>query len=431
MLNRSHFRRSVLGMAASAALGLGANLFAQTPLPDVLPETPVPAPLSAPPVVEYQPTIVISDEAPAGPRFWASAEYLLWQVKGEPLPTPLLTTGPFDTLGPSQRPGVLGEPGTQVLLGGQDVNFGMSSGGRFTAGSWLGDSHVIGVEGNYLFLSQQSSSHAYSATGLPGTAPLSIPFYDVTIPAEDSTGVALPRGAGFSGVADLTVSTRLQGSELNVLLPLCTYHGIRLEWLSGFRWINIDESLHFATVSTNVPPQSPDVFATSDRFSTENNFFAGQFGARAHYQWNRFGIDLTGKIALGGDHEETHIRGSLLTNDFTNIGPVQGFPGGYFALPSNIGDFSRNHFAAAPEVNLNFDYQATDHIKLVAGYTFLYVSHVARPGEEIDRAINPTQGPAFTGVPSTAIAGPVRPTYQGNDGSFFAHGLNLGVEITY
>jgi hypothetical protein len=61
MLNRSHFRRSVLGMAASAALGLGANAFAQTPAPAVLPETPAPAPLAAPAVVEFQPTIVISD----------------------------------------------------------------------------------------------------------------------------------------------------------------------------------------------------------------------------------------------------------------------------------------------------------------------------------------------------------------------------------
>jgi hypothetical protein len=431
MLARIRFRRSVLGLATSLVLGVGSSAFAQAPAPATLPDAPAPLPTPISPVPDYQPGIIIADEQQAPSRMWASAEYLLWQIKGEPLATPLLTTGPIDAVGPSGRPGVLGGPGTQVLLGGEDVNFGMSSGGRFSAGYWFGDCQTIGVEGNYLFLNQVSSSHAISAPGLPGTPPLSIPFSNVTIPGEDSTGVALPTGSGFSGIADLTVSTRLQGAELNTVLPLCTYHGIRLEALGGFRWINIDESLHFTTVSTNVPPLMPDVFDTSDRFSTQNNFYAGQFGARARYQWNRLGLDLTGKIALGGVHEETQIRGSLLTNDFTNIGPVQAFPGGYFALPTNIGDFSRDHFAAAPEVDLNFDYRVTDHIKVFAGYTFLYVSNVARPGEEIDRAINPTQGPAFTGVPSSAIAGPVRPTYQGHDGSFFAHGLNVGLEVSY
>jgi hypothetical protein len=203
------------------------------------------------------------------------------------------------------------------------------------------------------------------------------------------------------------------------------------ELIGGFRFLDLDEHLKFTTVSTNVPPQMADVFTTIDRFTTENDFYAGQIGARARYAWNRFGVEATGKIALGSMHEVTHIRGSLLTNDFTNLGPVQAFPGGYLALPTNIGDYSSDRFAAAPEVGLNFDYHLGDHVRLFMGYTFLFVSSVARPGDEIDRVINPTQGPGFTGVVPSVLTGAARPTFPAKDTNFFAQGINWGLEISY
>ena len=380
---------------------------------------------------EVEPTFVISSDAPTSTRTWASAEYLLWQVKSAPLPTPLITTGPADTLGPSERPGALGLDGTQVLLGGHDVNFGPSSGGRFTLGAWLGNQQTVGLEGSYLFLGQVFASHSVSAPGLVGTPPLALPFFNPTVGAQDSTGIALPRGNGFSGVADLTVSTRLQGAELNAVVPMTSTRGLTWELLGGFRFLDIDERLHFTTVSTNVPPQTADIFTTSDRFTTENDFYGGQIGVRARYRWNNIGLQAATKIALGSMHEVTHIRGNLLTNDFTNIGPVQAFPGGYLALPTNIGDYSRDQFAAVPEINLGVDYLMGDHVRLFAGYTFLYVSSVARPGDEIDSVINPTQGPGFTGVAPSPLMGAARPTFLGKDSSFFAQGINLGLEISY
>ena len=57
-------------------------------------------------------------------RISISAETLLWWMKDSPAPPPLVSTG------------VLGQPGTAVLLGGEDLNTHEHAGLRVTAGYW-------------------------------------------------------------------------------------------------------------------------------------------------------------------------------------------------------------------------------------------------------------------------------------------------------
>ena len=114
----------------------------------------------------------------------------------------------------------------------------------------------------------------------------------------------------------------------------------------------------------------------------------------------------TGKVALGDMQQQTRINGVLASNDFNGLGPVQTFPGGYFALPTNSGTYTRDRFAVVPEANLSVGYQVNRVISVFAGYSFLYLSNVARPGEQIDRVINPSQGTAFTGTVPAPLVGP-------------------------
>src|SRR5262245_23179675 len=53
-------------------------------------------------------------------RFYGSAEYLLWWTKDAPNQVPLVTKG------------FVGSPGTEVLIGGKDVDFGSQNGARAT-----------------------------------------------------------------------------------------------------------------------------------------------------------------------------------------------------------------------------------------------------------------------------------------------------------
>src|SRR5262245_43612810 len=78
----------------------------------------------------------------AAGRFWATAEYLYWHAAGYNFP-PLLTTSPPST--PQPLAGVLGAPGTFVVVGGSSFNDKFYSGLRFGAGLWLNQCQTCGI----------------------------------------------------------------------------------------------------------------------------------------------------------------------------------------------------------------------------------------------------------------------------------------------
>ena len=60
------------------------------------------------------------------PDGWVTLEALIWATKNSPLPVPLITTGsPFHAL-----PCALGQPGTQVIYGGDSINLHAAGGFR-------------------------------------------------------------------------------------------------------------------------------------------------------------------------------------------------------------------------------------------------------------------------------------------------------------
>ena len=129
--------------------------------------------------------------------------------------------------------------------------------------------------------------------------------------------------------------------------------------------------------------------------------------------------------------EDVAISGSLVTNDFSNGGPAQTFTGGYFALPTNIGDRSRTAFAVVPEVQLKVGYRIMPSASVYLSYSFLYASDVARPGNQINRNINQTQSVSYTGAPSPTLIGPGQPSFGFNRSDFWAQGVGLGLEVRF
>jgi hypothetical protein len=82
-----------------------------------------------------------------------------------------------------------------------------------------------------------------------------------------------------------------------------------------------------------------------------------------------------------------------------------------------------------PEAGVNFGFQLTRCLRVVAGYSFLYNSSVLRAGNQIDRGLNVTQLPSQVG-PGTlvGVARPV-PVLRGSD--FWAQGFSVGLELRY
>ena len=107
---------------------------------------------------------------------------------------------------------------------------------------------------------------------------------------------------------------------------------------------------------------------------------------------------------------------------------MTGFPGGLYALPTNIGNYHRDELAFVPEVDLEVGFQLTPRVKFRAGYSFLWVSAVARAGDQVDPAINETQFRIRSPGP---FMGPARPAFEFRGSAFWAQGLNFGFEIRY
>jgi hypothetical protein len=348
--------------------------------------------------------------------FYASAEYLLWWTKNSGLPA-LVTTSPPGT--PREMAGVLGAPGTVVLFGGSGADNEERSGGRFTIGWWCDDCRTIGLESSFLFLGERSSQFQASSPGIPI---LARPFFDVLAGQEASQLVAFPGIVG--GRVAVTSSSSLWGAELNARTAWwrgCWWH---VDGLLGFRYFGLDEDLR---VGENLITSSLSRIDVLDHFGTHNNFYGGQLGFEVGFKLNRWSLDLLGKAALGNTHEIININGST---SFSVPGtPTSLQPGGLLAQPTNSGHFTRDHFAVLPEAGVKLGYQVTNHVHLFVGYSFVYLSDVARPGGAVDRGINVSQLPSQFG-PGT-LAGPARPALTTKGTDFWAQGINFGLEFRY
>jgi hypothetical protein len=407
--------------------------------------------------------LAAADRAPgAGDQFWVSGEYLLWWIQRSPEPVPLVTSSsPKAVSAPGQPPpGAIGGPTTTVLIGGQPIGTHSHSGGRVTAGYWLDDGHTSAIEADYFYLGSHGSLQTVSMTGVPGAPNIQVPFFDVTgfgtggVPGE-AVSFFISQGNPESGVRTLTITNRLQGAELNAERNLVNCNLLRLDLLGGFRWLQLHENLDFVFTEMAVPP-SRQVGAFSDhldQFHTDNNCYVGQVGLSGEELFGSWFVNLTGKIGLGDTNEVVDIAGTTTTNVITgqvNLATGQRFPhpmfataqpqvlpGGFFAQPSNEGHHTRDVFAVLGEVDVQGGYRFGDWGRLFIGYSFMGVDAVARPGNQINRNINVSRqaqpsAAAAAGLPTPQQPnGPFEPSFSFHGSSFWAQGVNFGLEFRF
>ena len=231
-----------------------------------------------------------------------------------------------------------------------------------------------------------------------------------------------------AGRISVDSSSRLQGYEANFLCNLCSSCNWRVTALAGFRYLDLDEGLSITenpAVLPSVPLLGGSQFVLHDSFGTQNQFYGGQVGLRGEMCLGRFFAVASAKVALGDCQQSVDIGG--FTQFTTPAGAVNTQPGGLLALPSNSGHFFADRFAVVPEGTLTVGYQVTEHLCVTFGYTFLYWSNVARPGDQIDRNINPAA------LPTSGTAGMQsnHPAFSLQDTNFWAQGLTFGLELRF
>jgi hypothetical protein len=412
-------KKVILGSLASLLASSGLALAQQA-----CPEGCVPA---AQPVWAY-------GNSSCSSRIWASAEYLLWFPKDQPLPFPVVTsTTQPGVRPPVGQPGGLGSPGTVVLLGNENLDMEVSSGVRLTIGSWLNCERTCGMELSGFVLEQRSVAFRANSDA-NGNPFLGFPIFDAApdINSEAAIPVTFPQvppPTQAAGGLVVTAYTQFWGAEANGIFYLMGTDRSSCILIAGFRYAGLQESLNFfgnGTV-TDGPGNSVQVIGT-DHFGTRNQFYGGQVGTATSMNFGHFDLALVAKVALGTSHNAVNITGNSLnlnpTGEFVGIAaPVTA--GSVYSQPTNIGRTTVDRFAVIPEVQLNIGYELTCHTTVFVGYNFLYWSDVVRPGDQIDRVVNDTQ--RFGGT----LVGPARPQPVFHTTDFWENGINFGLEVKY
>jgi hypothetical protein len=187
----------------------------------------------------------------------------------------------------------------------------------------------------------------------------------------------------------------------------------------------VDENLVSTSVANpNFVPQGTTI-AVADQFDTRNEFHGFEFGLKGNLWSGPWTLQGTAQMAVGDNRQVVNISGVTVVT-VPGAAPVSSV-GGLLALPSNIGRFSRDRVDVIPEFGVLVSYRVTSHVQVYAGYTLLYWGDVVRAGNEVDLGVNPTLLPG-TGAPAT---GPQRPAPFFSGSSFWAQGIDLGLELRF
>lgn len=458
-------QRTLLGTVVCLAFVAGMTL-AQPPSlqpppgPVLGPELPTEVPG---PVVEYAgapPTVpeVVSEGPLVLPRCWLSGQYLLMQIKKGPM-VPLVVTGPAD----DPFPGALDQPGTRILFGGSDLDFERFNGVKFEGGIWLNLCNTLGLEASGFSLQRRSItfSDQGDANGQPFLAQ---PFINARTGNENvyfiSQRFADPNlNANMTGSVFSSCASSLSGWELNGVVNLARTRAFTVDVLVGVRQLKLQETVGYSVTSNNITRAGAVTFqgltinpsdsvTHFDNFDTRNEYHGPQVGGRFNCRLFRLlTLELVGKVAVGTMSERVAING--VTTTTTPVGTilermalnvnqatttealtVNQAKGGVYAQANNIGSHLRDRpFVMVPEVNFNLSVDLTTWLRAKVGYSLLYISEVVRPGDQIDRAVNPGVVPIDPefGTPG----GPPRPAFLFRGSDFWAQGFSGGLEFVF
>ena len=188
-------------------------------------------------------------------------------------------------------------------------------------------------------------------------------------------GVALSDTFNTSDFHALTRDYSFNNVELNLLRNGYTFaplgRGLAVEWLNGFRYMQFNESLEYAGVSSTNP-----IIRSALNSSVENSLFGFQTGGRGEWHvFDRVSFAFGGKLGLFNNHARANIVATNQNADLTFARPVIS-SGPNAGAEFEFGD-TKNDLSLMGELNLGLVYQWTMRTRLNIGYRVLGVSDIA------------------------------------------------------
>jgi hypothetical protein len=410
-----------LRMLLAATLALtGANaIWAQNPPPVVAPTDPPPIVVVQP---TYAPSVAIGDAGTSDvPKTWFDLGWAFYWISPSPT-TPLLTTSdPLDA-------GILGNPTTVTLVGGEKVSYGTINGITYSSGAWFDRDRTVGLEGSNVWSEVRVRQQFFASDG---TLPLFRPFIDAATLAPTSAQVAAPllQAGTFMSQSRLQFAT----GDTNLMFNLYRDEEHSLIGLLGYRYfymserlINTQENFYLddnAGFFLGAPLLAGDSLRIIDRIEAVNRGLTGQVGLRYERNVGRLTLGVQSKLGFGWQQERVFFDGrTMLLPDGTPVA------GGLLVQQSQPYRNQNEEFLFNPEVGVRGSFRVWRRFRVSFSYDFMYFSRVARPGAYIDPVIEQTQvptSPTFTGVVGT------RPKFLDVNTDMILHGVTVGVTWAY
>lgn len=427
---RAGLRFAAPSRAARLARPLPLRSAAQPPIPSSdTPPVPKPTPSAGAataspgpdPVTTDPPRMPSFDSAPSG-RIWTRVEWLVWAASGQHVPA-AITTSPPGT--PANFAGIIPNPTTTVLWPQDRANNEFRSGFRLSAGFWIDPSQTMGVEGDFFFLNG-SKKGLTVASDAGGNQILARPFFNALTLSESAILAAFPNQS--RGALDVRAENWAIGGGVNALFNVSSSPSSRLDFLVGYRYLGVFDEVAFQQDSTVLAPGATFGNRTQvlDLFNTENNFNGGVLGLSAERKSGFWFVGGRASIAFGGVQQIARIDGRTVLTPASGL--VNATYQGLYAQATNVGEHEETSFAVVPEFGVRLGAQLTESARLYVGYNWIYLSKVARAGDQVDTRVNTNFLPP--GVPP--VAGSQVPAFSGfKTTDYWMQGISFGLEITF
>lgn len=351
----------------------------------------------------------------------ARVEYQFWWTKGDFIP-PLVSGSPPGT--PRAQAGVLGTPGATVLYGNGELDAGVRSGGRVLLTRWLDVDQTYAIEFAVEYLGDDRQSGNFVLNS-PGSPIVSRPFWNATTNVEDAQLVAYP--GVLAGQVSVQNFSEIISPDIYIRYELAAGTTGRIDWLMGYRYLRLRESLTVTENLTSTDPGGLIPLGTTtdlqDRFNTKNEFYGGELGVSAEFDRGFVTFELLGKLAIGSVQQNVGIEGETVVT-VPGLAPTT-TSGGLLSQPTNIGNRRSSDFAVLPEFGATMSLNLLPGLSLNLGYSLLMLNDVARPGSHLDRTVNPSQ---IGGLP---LVGASRPAFAFTTSDFWAQSINVGFDARW
>lgn len=415
-------RRTVLSLLLGLAVVAAAR--AQFPVHNA----PYP-PMGQPYVAEVPP----DDNTPyVGPLWTINMEYLLWFLKPHAFQDPVIgtTTDPNRNLGGFVSTLSAGSPGYVNFIGPGPVDRAPYSGGRLSITRALPMSfdRCVHIEAAFLWLPQQDNSRTIVSTpdGNPAIVlPFRTPIDSAIGPAGDYSAVLAGNIADqrVAGSATAFLATQLWGGELNFGGPFYHSDSFGFEGLIGLRYLGIQDILEISA-NTGIG----NGISTFDSIRTTCHFYGGQVGVRFLWSSDRWAAMCQTKVGLGDTLSNLTIRGGAALPATL---PGARLPGGFYTAATNIGDSTTEKLSAVVDLNASLRFALSQTVGISVGYNYLFWNGIFRAADQYSNTLNPTYHPVLNTLTGATQTGPPEPRMFRDVTSFWAHGLNFGLDFRF